>query len=255
MRGVFDFWEKEKEVFSEKSDGRRITITQRGNVRTLRCDGIIFSRIDGSSLYTHEYWDFFMPLAYLYDRPEILMIGLGGGTIAYQLSRLLGERFSLDIIESDRLMAEIYPRFLGASVNCRITIGDGAEYVSANRAKYDILILDAYDSRGRIPSHFLEKAFVADAFECIKPKGIFAINCIGSMLGPDLDSFLQNLSEKFQVYRIDTSGYTANVVLVCTRETTKDELLEALHSRMKIDRGNEFLMRAYDLSKRLFLTT
>ncbi len=249
-----DILGKEREIFSERYDGHTITITEKGKVRTLKCNEVIFSRIDRGSLYTHEYWDFFIPLAYLYQEPRILMIGLGGGTMAYQFSKMLGEKLSLDIVENDRRMAEIYPKFLGNEVNCNIIVDEGADYVSREKLKYDILILDAYKPDGRIPEHFLQSKFIRDAYESLKEEGIFSVNCIGSMLGPELDSFVQNISEKFEVYRLDTSYFTVNIVLVCTKNLGKEELLKRLHDNMRVNRENEFLIRAYDSSKRVFIT-
>lgn len=252
---VFDIIGKEREVFSTRYDGHTLTITQKGKIRTLKCDQIIFSRIDEGSIYTHEYWDFFIPLAYLYEEPQILMIGLGGGTIAFQFSRLLGNKISLDIVELQEHIASVYPRFLGTSIDYNIMVGDGADYVSNSKGKYDIIILDAYDPEGRIPDRFLQEKFIDAAYNSLKKRGIFAVNCIGSMLGPDLDSYIQNLSEKFEVYRLDTTYYTANIVLVCAKNVTKDELLKSLQERMRIGRENEFLMKAYVSSKRVFITT
>lgn len=251
---MFDILGKERDVFSVRRNGHTITITERGRVRTLKCDGLIYSRIERGSLYTHEYWDFFLPLAYLYKKPRMLMIGLGGGTIAFQLSKLFGSRLSLEIVELDKQMAEIYPRFLGGDVGYRITIAEGAEYVSRHRDEYDIVILDAYEPGGSIPEHFRQSPFIEDAYASLKEKGVFAVNCIGSMLGPSMDSFVQNLSERFEVYRLDTAYYTANVILVCSKGISKDELLERMHENMREDGKNGFLIRAYESSRRVFIT-
>ncbi len=251
---LFGILDKEKEVFSVKYDGRVISITQKGSVRTLRCNEVIFSRIDKKTMYTHEYWDFFLPLGYLYEKPEMLMIGLGGGTIAFQFSKMFQDKPNLAIVELDKHMAEIYQRFLEESIRSRIIVGDGAEYVSVHPNEYDIIILDAYDPSGKIPGEFHERKFVEDAYGAIKDKGILAVNCIGSMLGPELDSLVQNLSEKFEVYRLDTSYFTANIILVCTKNMGKDEMLGKLHEKMVVDDQNAFLMKAYDASKRVFIT-
>ena len=42
-------------------------------------------------------WDYFTPLPLLYDKPNILMIGLGGGTIVYQINKLYSRKISMDV--------------------------------------------------------------------------------------------------------------------------------------------------------------
>lgn len=235
-------------------DGKRITITENGRLKTLKCNGIIFSKITQGSLYAEEYWDFFIPLAYFCPNPRILMIGLGGGTIAYQLSSMLGNSMDLEIVDIDSWMKEAYLKFLGDKADFRIEIADGAEYVSSKKSSYDIMILDAYDQNGLIPSQFQEKKFIADAYDSIKNQGILAVNCIGSMIGPGLEQFIQRLSEMFEVYRLDTSYRTANIVLVCLKNISKDEMIERINAKMSEDKEKEFLLKAYVSSKRVFIT-
>lgn len=244
----------EREIFSAKYDGHTITITEKNGVRTLKCDDLIYSKLDKNSPYTHEYWDFFIPLIYAYDNPKMLMIGLGGGTIAFQLSEFFRGKFSIEIVELDSKMASIYPKFLGRDEGYRIIIGDGAEYVANQKSRYDIIILDAYQPDGKIPRQFLVEKFVEHAYEATTSDGILAVNCIGSMMGPELDGFIQNLSRKFEVYRLNTSYYTANIVLICTKKTNRDELVRRISSRMKLDDKNEFLLKSYEGAKRVFIT-
>ncbi len=251
FQGLFN---KEKETYSVMHDGKRITITENGRLRILKCNGIIFSKIAQGSLYTEEYWDFFIPLAYLYPNPRILMIGLGGGTIAYQLSNILGDSMDMEIVDIDAWMKEAYMKFLGGKANFRIEIADGAEYVSSKKSSYDIVILDAYDQNGLIPMPFQEKKFITDAYDSIKDQGILAVNCIGSMIGPGLEQFIQRLSELFEVYRLDTSYRTANIVLVCLKNISKDEVIGRLNAKMGADKEKEFLLKAYASSKRVFIT-
>ena len=252
MKGIFSGFGIEREIFSTKYHGNSIKITEKGSVRTLKYNDFVYSRIDKDSLYTHEYWDFFMPLPYAYDSPRILMIGLGGGTIVHQFSQLFGSRLDIEIVELDSYMPEVYERFLGEKILSKVIIRDGAEYVSAYKSKYEIIILDAYDGHGNIPDHFLKEKFVEDAYNSLKDGGIFAVNCIGSMLGQRLDDFLKILTKKFQVYRLDTSLYTLNVVLICTKGKELEDLFKQMLFKMKVEGKNEFIVNAYESSKRLY---
>ncbi len=252
---IFDVLGKERETFSLKYDGHAISITERGSVRTLKVDGLVYSRIDNGSLYTYEYWDFFIPIPYLYKSPRILMIGLGGGTIARQFSELFGAEVSLEIVEVDKRMADVCARFLGQEVRYKTVISGGAEYVAGRREAYEAIVLDAYESAGRIPQEFMERKFVDDAYAALVCNGILAVNCIGSMVGPALDSFVQNLSERFEVYRVDSSKFTANVILVCSKSMQKEEIAGRIRSSgLARVPGSGFLIEAYERSRRVFIT-
>ena len=250
--GLFPF---EREVFSLKGNGKLISITQKGSVRTLKCNGFIYSRIDKNSVYTHEYWDFFMPLAFIAREPKIAMIGLGGGTIAFQFLSLPG-RPSMDILETDKEMAEACRIFVGSRQegSLNIIMEDGSAYIRKRNLALDLIILDAYGPDGKIPEQFCGKQFVSEAYAALKDKGVLAVNCIGSMLGPSLDSLVQNLSERFEVYRVDTAGYTANIVLVCTKNIGREELVSKSTEGIRALKKSEFLVNAYSNIKRVFIS-
>ena len=246
---------KEREIYSETHDGKTITITEKGRLRILKCNGIIFSKISSGMLFVNEYWDFFIPLAYFYEKPEILMIGIGGGTIPFQLGSILNDRMDMVAVEPDQHMVAAYTKFLDKMPHLKIENAEGSEYISEKKSSYDIIILDAYDQTGKIPLQFHNKEFVSNAYESLKEKGVLAINCIGSMLGPELDLFIQNYSEKFEVYRLDTSYHTANIILICLKNISKETLIHTLEGKMQNEKDKEFLFKAYLSSKRVFITT
>ena len=253
--GFGDLFPLEREVFSLKSEGKLILITQKGSIRTLKCNGFIYSRVDKNSVYTHEYWDFFMPLAFVAHDPKIAMIGLGGGTIAFQFLSLPGKP-AMDILETDKEMAEACRIFVGGRKDgsLNIIMEDGSTYVKKQGLSLDLMILDAYGPDGKIPEQFCTTAFVSDAYAALKEQGVLAVNCIGSMLGPALDSLIQNLSGKFEVYRVDTSGYTANIILVCTKNISREDLISKSAEGIRTLKGSEFLVHAYSNMKRVFIS-
>ena len=252
FHGLFS---KEREIYSETYGGKTITITENGRLRILKCNGIIFSKISPNLLFVNEYWDFFIPLAYLHEKPKILMIGLGGGTIPFQLGSILNDRMDMVAVEPDQHMMAAYTKFLDKMPNIKIENAEGSEYISKKKSSYDIIILDAYDQNGKIPIQFHGKEFVSNAYESLNEKGVIAINCIGSMLGPELDLFIQTYSEKFEVYRLDTSYHTANIILICLKNISREDLINTLEEKMRNEKDKEFLLKAYLSSKRVFITT
>lgn len=240
------FGQRERTVFSIKRGAHTLAISDNGDVKTFRYDDVIYSKLNRATIYTREYWDFFMPLAYIYPRPKILMVGLGGGTIAFQLTRLLGNNIELDIVEKDAYMTDITSEFLENEVRFNAIIEDGAAYVARNKDKYDIIILDAYES-GLIPRQFLGREFVGNAKHCLKKNGILAINCIGSMVSVgSIDEYIKELRRGFDVYKVDTSFFTANMVLICAKGLGKGEIIRRIADKMEVSEENRFLLRAYE---------
>ena len=76
-----------KEVFSVKHNGHTLSIVENSTGKIFKYDGIVYSRIHKNSVYTHEYWDFFIPLGAISENPKFVLIGLGGGTIPYLLHK------------------------------------------------------------------------------------------------------------------------------------------------------------------------
>jgi len=55
---------------------------------TLEYDGTVYSIINKKRIYTKGYWDVFLPFIAIFKSPEILMIGLGGGTVLYESNKI-----------------------------------------------------------------------------------------------------------------------------------------------------------------------
>ncbi len=240
----FDRFLKGKKT-TYRSGNDVIDIYEWDSERVVKFNGIVYSRLNSKSLYTHEYWDFFLPLGFAFDRPKILMIGLGGGTIAYQLHRLKGPSVSIDVVDIDKEMVNVMKDFLKVDVGVNITIADGAEFVKGKRGCYDIVILDAYVN-DKIPVQFFDIGFVSAVSETLSENGIFAFNYIGSSNGhATLKEYLHVLSGYFTIYELNTGFFTANTVIVCTKKMRKDDLLAVINANMQKDKENAFILDAY----------
>lgn len=107
---------------------------------------------------------------------HVLMIGCGGGTLATMLRRA---RVRVTIVDIDALSFEIAQRYfhLPARVECHV--GDGAAFLRRNPARYDAIVLDAYDGQ-RIPRQFLRKGFFDLAAARLRRGGIFLVNLMAA---------------------------------------------------------------------------
>ncbi len=111
---------------------------------------------------------------FLYDKPgDVLLLGLGGGSIAKNYSK---NGWNVDAVEIDQDVADIAKKYFGlVSQEANITIADARRYLRNHVKKYDLIIVDAYGS-GYIPFHLVS----SESFELIKnrlkPMGTVAVN-------------------------------------------------------------------------------
>ena len=222
----------------------RYTISEKGSKRFLKVNGVIYSELDKKSLYLGSYHDYFLPLPSIYGKSKILMLGLGAGTIPFYLSKLYGSKVSIDVVEIDKDYLDLTKRFLPAgSINFKIIIGDGAEFVRKSKNKYDIIRQDVYERGVRIPGQFLGKKFIGAAYDALTDDGMLAIN-----FAPDviyLPVYLHKLRKSFgHVYRISHIRF-ANYIILCSKKLDKRQMLRLVESKMKMNEGNRSLLKAY----------
>ncbi len=208
---------------------------------------VTYSRIfKGGKIYTNAYWDFFAPLPSLYDRPKVLMIGLGGGTILFQFEKLYGSKASLTAVEVDPKVAELYRKFMSDNdIHAEIMLADGSKYIDTHRG-YDIVILDAYIS-DYIPKPFLTEKFVNSAYEALNQEGVLAINyamSIKDMLY--FNSYIGKLEKRFNVYRVSSSILSGNTIIICSKGMKKAEIIEKVRRNFDVKSGGEHVLKAYE---------
>jgi spermidine synthase len=126
--------------------------------------------------YTREMMTF---LLFNADPQRILLLGLGGGSIAkfcYQrlpAADITAVELSSDVIalRQEFSVPEDDRRF-------RVIRADGAAYVSTLSASMDVVLADACDRSG-IATQFEATDFYRDARNCLAPGGVFVTNVCG----------------------------------------------------------------------------
>ena len=119
-------------VLLEIKEGR-IDVVQRKDDRVVLSQNYVYSKLSDGSIYTHSYWDYFIPMAALNKRSRVLVLGLAGGTIPYQMNVLFGKRARIDAVERDRNMVRASKAFLPKRLNAKIIIGDGFSTLPGRR--------------------------------------------------------------------------------------------------------------------------
>ncbi len=232
-----------------KGEGGRIEIYQYGNEKVMKFNGTVYSRLNPDVIYTHEYWDCFIPLAYIYPKPRVLLIGLGGGTVAYQLKKLLGSSILIDAVDIDKNMVGAMKGFLPEEIDIHVMIGDGAGYVKSVKHRYDVIILDAYVD-DLVPGQFLTQEFVDNVYDALGPAGTFAVNYINSSNGQErLENYISLLKKRFRVFEVAPNSFTSNVVVVCSKAFGREDILTRIASGIKADDANKHIVSAYENMK------
>lgn len=227
--------------------GMRLQLIESEETKLLNYNGSTISKINKNSIYTHGYWDYFLPIAFLWNKPRILLIGLGGGTTPYQLHKLLHGNAKIDAVEVDDYIAKIARRFVPRTVKYKTIIGDGSEFVKKTQNKYDIVILDAYIKNMEIPKQFISKEFMENAYNVLNTEGILAINYVISPTGLlNFWKFASLLREKFTVYKVKTSALGDILILLCCKNSNRKQIISKIKRTMRINDENAFLIRRYE---------
>jgi spermidine synthase len=123
-----------------------------------------------------------MLMAALYLNPtprNVLVIGLGGGTVPLTLARLV-EGATIESVELDPAVVKVAQRYFGFAERPGLTatVEDGRVFVKrAQRQsrRYDLIVLDTYGHQ-YIPEHMLTREFLLEVKSLLAPGGVVAAN-------------------------------------------------------------------------------
>ena len=122
-----------------------------------------------------RYMTLFLPML---DHPpeRVLFIGMGVGIVP----RFVRKHFPdviMDIVEIDPDIPDIAGKYFAYPKNSKtnIIIKDGRDFINRNKLKYDLVFIDAYNSR-RIPFQLTTREFYRKVRNAVKPHGIVSVN-------------------------------------------------------------------------------
>ncbi|MGH3851751.1 MAG: hypothetical protein ACRDRT_19030, partial [Pseudonocardiaceae bacterium] len=149
---------------------------------------------------------------------NILMIGLGGGSLAKFIYHHLSETRSVAVEINARVVAAARNFFSlpPEGERFRIVIADGAEYLTLHPESCDVLMVDGYED-GALPSVLASEAFYGVAAEALGRRGIMVAN----LLGRDrrLTTYLERMGKTFPGGLLQLEdGEDGNVVVFAFRK-------------------------------------
>jgi spermidine synthase len=191
-----------------------------------------------------------MMLGALFLRPDphaVLIIGLGGGTLAHTLERLLPQA-QIDVVEIDPAVLRVAEQYFSFQPDERVhvTIEDGRAYVRRmlrGDKRYQLIMLDAYE-RQYIPEHMLTREFLTEVRSLLVPGGIVAANTFSS------SRLYQNESVTYQAVFGSFYNLKSNNRVILAANGPLPTLDEVSRNARVFDRG----FRAFGLTPESLLT-
>jgi spermidine synthase len=163
----------------EEPDSRCLCFTRQCSIGRQSC---IDPRQPDRLLF--EYTRMMLGALFLAPQPgNILIIGLGGGTLPRTLRQLLPNA-EIDVVEIDPAVVRVAQQYFGFHPDPRMSVieEDGRAYVRRilrSDKRYQLIMLDAYDSQ-YIPEHMLTREFLSQVRALLAPGGIVAANTFSS---------------------------------------------------------------------------
>ena len=151
---------------------------------------------------------------------NVLMIGLGGGSISGYLGRFMPET-TIDTVELDPGVITAAKTYFGIRETARVRYleGDGRVFLNRRKETYDLILVDAYHG-GYVPFHLLTKEFYALIKQRLSPGGAAAFNVHdGTKL---FASTLLTLRSVFPSVHLYPSGQ-GETIMVATAEPAPDD--------------------------------
>ncbi len=192
------------ELCRRRDEFGEIIVAEEGNKRTLYFgDGVLQStiRTDRPDLLLEDYNEAMMSALLFKNEPaSVLLIGLGGCSLVHFLLKALSD-CAVDVVEIRQQVIDLSKEFfLLPSDNTKLRIfhaagGDFISYPEAN-AKYDIIIVDAFDEKG-LAASLGEKDFLTACRKRLKENGVFVINLWNSP-GHDFAAYHHSIQAAFR---------------------------------------------------------
>lgn len=126
-------------------------------------------------------WSYYFPTAVsIYpEGSDVLLLGLGGGTLVQQFDRL---NFNVDVVEIDQRVKDVAIEYFYIDPETNIIIDDARRYINTCEKKYDVITLDLFLNETP-PGHVLTIESFTKIKELLKPGGIVMMNFYGYITG------------------------------------------------------------------------
>ncbi len=179
---------------------------------------------------------------------SLLILGMGTGTYATQCSRYF-DNLTVEGVEIDEKITSLARDYFELPEDVPVTTYDGRAYLNADKKKYDVIMVDAYQDI-TIPFQMSSIEFFTLVQEHLTDNGVMVVNM--NMRGEREGNVNQYLSDTIsqvfsQVYTVDASGSTNRELFA----SNNPKLMETLEKNLKLVSNQDFYEMADKVRKRL----
>jgi len=246
---------QEKILLERDSPYHRLFVADLADRRYLRADNIWHTLMykrdpQGRGLPYSDYAD----LAFLYkpDIHDVLVIGLGGGTLPKRFVRDYPQ-VNVDVAEIDADVVKIAKQyfFVQEGPRLKITTSDGRLFLRRSKKKYDLIFLDAYYA-DTVPFFLTTKEFFEIVRAHLTPGGIIVNNTIGQESGPKSKFFrsvfrtMKGVMPQCYAFKVVESGpnlYNYEIFGVNAREVIPIETIRQRAAKNTLIKDSNLLKR------------
>ena len=220
----FSFWEKDL-TFDGESVYNYLQVKENANSVILSTNVLfgVQSILIKDGALTGMYYDYAMAAPYMSgikekeavgENTDILILGMGSGTYATQLSRHF-DNIDIEGVEIDQKITDLAHEYFELPMDTKVTTYDGRAYLAAVDKKYDVIMVDAYQDI-TIPFQMSSKEFFTMVKDHLNPGGVMVVNM--NMFSDDNESTINR-------YLADTiSSVFDNVKIAPVSNSTNREL-------------------------------
>jgi len=187
------------------------------------------------------------------DPRDVLMIGLGGGSLAKFIYHRL-PRARTVVIEVNPRVVAIARQFFHVSPDderLRVIIADGASYICNNDVRAEVIMVDGYDAEAQVEA-LSTLSFYRDCARVLGEAGILVVNLWGG--DRNFTACVERIAEAFnQRVACLPAGKPGNVVVLAFKQSPGEPLWEDLSGRARVlenELGLEFTKFVRELALR-----
>ncbi len=216
---------------TQQPDGTRELILNEGQA----IHSIYYTNPD--TVLTGWYWDYFLAAPYFNagftsnKLHRVGIIGLAGGTIARQFTKVYGP-VAIDGVEIDPTIVDVAHKYLDMNEpNLHVHTEDGRTYLATTHEQYDVVAVDAFQ-QPYIPFQLTTREFFTSIRSHLSAQGVVAINTGHTTHDFRLvQAFINTMSQVFpSVYVFNVPGTFNTEVMGTMNRTSIDTFRSNLAS-------------------------
>ncbi len=208
-------------IYERVTPYQTLVIHERGQERVLESDRIRQAAVrltDGEPALPYIRWS---AMAFVLN-PRIermLVLGLGGGTVAGYLQRRV-PALRVDAVDIDPVIPEVARKYLlfAPRPDDRVFVADARSFLRGSDERWDLIFCDTYIGLS-VPFHLTTVQFLDEAKRHLTPDGVFMLNLAAGLSDPFSQAMYNTVRDRFRsvyLFRVRGKANVANVVVLAT---------------------------------------